>query len=60
EHYPTIMKLVKGEHSASVSLEIGRQILHENLPPDSIDYEKEITLNVVIDGWLLSNILIDT
>ncbi|KAH9298453.1 hypothetical protein KI387_030135, partial [Taxus chinensis] len=25
-----------------------------------IDYEKEINLNAVVDGWLLSNILIDT
>ena len=31
-----------------------------NLPPHSLDYDKEITLNVVVDGWLLSNILIDT
>ncbi|KAH9291009.1 hypothetical protein KI387_044138 [Taxus chinensis] len=28
--------------------------------PHSLDYDKEITLDAVIDGWLLSNILIDT
>ncbi|KAH9300227.1 hypothetical protein KI387_011810, partial [Taxus chinensis] len=37
-----------------------RQVFNLNLPPHKIDYEKEITLNVVVDGWLLSNILIDT
>ncbi|KAH9331750.1 hypothetical protein KI387_003858, partial [Taxus chinensis] len=37
-----------------------RQILHANLPPHNLDYDKEITLNTVVDGWLLSNILIDT
>ncbi|KAH9304881.1 hypothetical protein KI387_009285, partial [Taxus chinensis] len=36
-----------------------RKVLHENLPPHNLEYNKEITLNVVIDGWLLSNILID-
>ncbi|KAH9299924.1 hypothetical protein KI387_044620, partial [Taxus chinensis] len=35
-------------------------VLHVNLPPHSLDYDKEITLNVVVDGWILSNILIDT
>ncbi|KAH9307054.1 hypothetical protein KI387_011458, partial [Taxus chinensis] len=37
-----------------------RKILHVNLPPHNLDYDKEITLNAVVDGWLLSNILIDT
>ncbi|KAH9298433.1 hypothetical protein KI387_030115, partial [Taxus chinensis] len=36
-----------------------RQVLHADLPPHNLDYDKEITLNAVIDGWLLSNILID-
>lgn len=40
--------------------ECERQVLHANLPPHSLDYDKEIMLNVVIDGWLLSNILINT
>lgn len=35
-------------------------ILQANLPPHSLDYDKEITLNVVVDEWLLSKILIDT
>ncbi|KAH9328851.1 hypothetical protein KI387_000959, partial [Taxus chinensis] len=40
--------------------ETKRQIIHANLPPNSIDYDKEINLNAVVDEWLLSNILIDT
>ncbi|KAH9306805.1 hypothetical protein KI387_011209, partial [Taxus chinensis] len=42
-----------------VSTETKRKILHANLPPHSVDYDKEITLNDVVDGWLLSNTLID-
>ena len=33
--------------------------MHANLPPHSLDYDKEIMLNVVVNGWILSNILID-
>lgn len=33
--------------------------MHANLPPHNLDYDKEITLDAVIDGWILSNILID-
>ncbi|KAH9288814.1 hypothetical protein KI387_032931, partial [Taxus chinensis] len=47
-------------NTSSISLETERHILHVNLSPDNIDYAKEITLNAVGDGWLLSNILIDT
>ncbi|KAH9287458.1 hypothetical protein KI387_031575, partial [Taxus chinensis] len=36
-----------------------RKLLHENLPPLILDYEKEITLDAFVEGWLLSNILID-
>ncbi|KAH9298479.1 hypothetical protein KI387_030161, partial [Taxus chinensis] len=37
-----------------------RQVLHENLPLHILDYDREITLNAFMDGWILSNILIDT
>lgn len=56
---PILGSSLKG-NTPHARIETGWQIRHVNLPPDSIDYEKEITLNVVVDGWLLSNILIDT
>ena len=40
--------------------ECERKVSHANLPPHNLDYDKEITLNTVVDGGILSNILIDT
>ncbi|KAH9300099.1 hypothetical protein KI387_011682, partial [Taxus chinensis] len=56
---PVLGIWLKG-NTPHVSSETRRKILHENILPHSLDYDKEITLNAVVDGWLLSNILIDT
>ncbi|KAH9313419.1 hypothetical protein KI387_044053 [Taxus chinensis] len=56
---PLLGDWLKG-NTPCTSIETRRKILHVNLPPHSLDYDKEITLNDVVDGWLLSNILIDT
>ncbi|KAH9303722.1 hypothetical protein KI387_008126, partial [Taxus chinensis] len=40
-------------------VECERKVLNAYLPPHSLDYDKEITLNGVVDGWILSNMLIN-
>ncbi|KAH9324081.1 hypothetical protein KI387_004259, partial [Taxus chinensis] len=56
---PLLGNWLKG-NTLRAGSETRRKILHVNLFSDSIDYDKEITLNAIVDRWLLSNILIDT
>ncbi|KAH9294487.1 hypothetical protein KI387_040309, partial [Taxus chinensis] len=35
-----------------IGVEREHQILHANLPPQDHEYDKEITLDAVINGWL--------
>lgn len=56
---PLLGSWLKG-NTPHIGIEHERKILHVNISPENLDYDKEITLNFVVYGWLLSNILIDS